>query len=194
VLRGGRVTLRPARPRDKADRLACGRDPESVRMFGGAAATPVAMTEAEVDLWYRRFARDPLAWVIEAQGRCVGNTFLHSLDEHDRNARFAIGIFDPALWSQGLGTEATRLVLGHAFEALQLHRIDLRVLEYNARAIACYRKCGFVEEGFERETVLIDGHWYSDLRMSVLEHEYHALGPQSPVPFLPGLGGRGDRA
>ncbi len=161
-------------------------------MFGGAAATPAAMTEADVEVWYRRFARDPLGWVIEAQGRCVGNTFLHSLDEHDRHATFAIGIFDATLWSQGLGTEATRLVLRHAFDKLRLHRVELRVLEYNARAIACYRKCGFIEEGIEREDALIDGRWYSDLRMGILEHEYRALGPQSPVPFPPILGERGD--
>lgn len=177
VLRGIRVVLRPARPRDKAERLACGRDPEAVRMFGGAAATPQQMTDAEAEIWYRRFARDPLGWVIEADRRCIGNTFLHSLDEHDRHARFAIGIFDRTCWNQGFGTEATRLVLRHAFETLLLHRVELRVLEFNARAIACYRKCGFVEEGIEREDALIDGRWYSDLRMSVLEHEYRAADP-----------------
>ncbi len=176
VLRGELVVLRPARPRDRADRLACGRDAEMVRMLGGGAATPRQITEAEVGIWYRRFARDPLGWVIEAEGRCVGSTFLHSLDEHDRRARFAIGIFDATVWNRGYGTEATRLVLRHAFETLRLHRVELRVLEYNARAIACYRKCGFVEEGIEREDALIDGRWYSDLRMSVLEYEFRALG------------------
>ena len=182
VLHGALVVLRPARPRDRADRLACGRDAEMVRMLGGAAATPQQMTDAEVEIWYRRFARDPLGWVIEAEGRCVGSTFLHSVDEHDRRARFAIGIFDANAWNRGYGTETTRLVLRHAFETLRLHRVELRVLEYNARAIACYRTCGFVEEGTEREDALIDGRWYSDLRMSVLEQEYRPADPH-PRPF-----------
>lgn len=58
---------------------------------------------------------------------------------------------------------------------MKLHRVDLRVLSYNRRAIACYRRCGFVEEGVERESAYVSGAWYDDLMMSVLEHEYVAL-------------------
>jgi RimJ/RimL family protein N-acetyltransferase len=56
-----------------------------------------------------------------------------------------------------------------------LHRIDLRVLEFNTGAIACYRRCGFVEEGRERESCCIDGQWYDDVVMGVLDREFHAL-------------------
>jgi [ribosomal protein S5]-alanine N-acetyltransferase len=52
--------------------------------------------------------------------------------------------------------------------------VDLRVLAFNERAIACYTKCGFVIEGRERETALIDGTWYDDVMMSILEHECDA--------------------
>jgi RimJ/RimL family protein N-acetyltransferase len=61
-----------------------------------------------------------------------------------------IGIEDPARLDRGLDTEALRLALGFGF-ATGLHRVSVRVLTSNARAIACYRKCGFVEEGRERE-------------------------------------------
>ena len=63
---------------------------------------------------------------------------------------------------------ATRLVLQYGFEVVGLHRIDLRVLAYNERAIACYRRCGFVEEGRERDAALIDGEWHDDVIMAVL--------------------------
>jgi hypothetical protein len=29
-----------------------------------------------------------------------------------------------------------------------------------------------VQEGIERESAWIDGHWHNDLIMSILEHEY----------------------
>jgi hypothetical protein len=58
-----------------------------------------------------------------------------------------------------------------------LHRVDLRVIAYNTSAIACYRKCGFVEEGRERETVLVEDRWQDDVLMSLLEDEYQALAP-----------------
>ena len=125
--------------------------------------------------WWVDLATDPLRWAIEVEGTCVGQARLHGLEEHNRRARFPIGLFAPELLGRGLGNEATRLVLRHAFETLGLHRVDLRVLASNARAIRCYEKCGFLREGVERESVFIDGTWFSDLMMSILEDEYRRV-------------------
>jgi RimJ/RimL family protein N-acetyltransferase len=67
-----------------------------------------------------------------------------------------------------------KLVLAHGFGEMNLHRIDLRVLARNGRAIRAYEKCGFVHEGVERESALIDGNWEDDVKMSVLEHEFRS--------------------
>ena len=72
----------------------------------------------------------------------------------------------------GPGTEAAILVLGYTFNDLQLRRVDLRVIEYNHRAIRSYEKVGFGVEGRERETVFINGEWHGDLIMSILDWEY----------------------
>jgi len=69
----------------------------------------------------------------------------------------------------------TQLVLRYAFETLKLHRVDLRVLSYNKRAIRCYEKCGFIIEGYEREGAYIEGQFETDVMMSILEHEYREL-------------------
>jgi RimJ/RimL family protein N-acetyltransferase len=143
-------------------------------MVGGNPRDCPPLTQSEVEQWYTRLCQEPLQWVIEHDGRCIGEARLHSLDQNNRSARYAIGIFDPVHWSRGLGTEATRLVLQFAFEELKLHRVDLRVLAFNKRAIACYEKCGFVREGVVREGVLIDGDWQSDVLMSILEQEYRS--------------------
>lgn len=63
-----------------------------------------------------------------------------TVTKRDNKARHAIGIFDPNYWALGIGTEVTHLVLDCAFNGLGLHRVDLRVLEYNTRAIRCYEK------------------------------------------------------
>lgn len=83
----------------------------------------------------------------------------------------AIGIDDPACLGQGYGTEAIRLALAYAFRS-GLRRVSLRVLASNARAIACYRKCGFVEEGRERETACADGIRQDDIVMGLLDREF----------------------
>jgi ribosomal-protein-alanine N-acetyltransferase len=154
------------------DRLGYGRDAEFRRMVGGDPRTLPPLTPAEVEAWYRQVVQEPYHWIIEAEGRCIGTARLHALDVANRRAKYAVGIFAPEFRGRGLGTEATRLVLAYGFEVLVLHRIELRVLAFNAQAIACYEKCGFVREGVEREGAWIGGQWHSDVIMSILEHEY----------------------
>lgn len=144
-------------------------------MYGGDYRNLQPVTPEEVERWYQHYAASPLCWVVEVAGRCIGNARLDSFDQASRSARYAAGLFEPAVWGRGYGTELTRLILRHAFEDMHLHRVDLVVLEYNQRAIACYRKCGFVQEGVLRESALVAGEWHSDLQMSILEHEYRAV-------------------
>ena len=173
----GDLLLRPFRPGDQTDRLRAGRTAEYLRMVGGDYRRVRPMTQEQAQEWYQRSAAEPYAWAIVVAERCVGSARLHTLQPADQRARYAIGIFDPAAWGQGYGTIATRWVLGYAFNVLRLHRVDLRVLEYNARAIACYGKCGFVREGLEREGALVSGQWHNDVMMSILENEYRHLAP-----------------
>jgi len=49
------------------------------------------------------------------------------------------------------------------------------VIEYNLRAIRAYQKCGFVIEGREREAAFVDGAWYDDVIMGILDNEYFEL-------------------
>jgi ribosomal-protein-alanine N-acetyltransferase len=170
------IVLRPPRPDDVADRLALGRDPEIVRMFGGDTNRPMPpLATDEVARWLESIEAHPHAWIVEHEGRLLGEARLDNLNEHDGRARLATGLLDAARLGQGLGRRVVHLVLRHAFDQLKLHRVDLRVLDYNARAIRCYRSCGFVEEGRERESALVDGERHDDLIMSVLKHEYLVL-------------------
>jgi RimJ/RimL family protein N-acetyltransferase len=90
----------------------------------------------------------------------------------DRRASFAIGIHSPNWLGKGIGTDATRMVLKFAFSTLKLHRISLRVIAYNSRAIRSYEKSGFVIEGREREAGFVDGEWHDDIMMGILDREF----------------------
>jgi ribosomal-protein-alanine N-acetyltransferase len=175
VLGTGPVVLRPPQPTDVETRVGYGRHPEIIRMYGGVLEETGPLSREAAQRWYADACADPLSWVIEAGRRCVGVVRLHSLSEQDRRARLAIGLFHPDLLGHGIGTLATRLLLRHAFETMQLHRVDLRVLDFNRRAIRCYERCGFVREGVERESACIEGEWANDVLMGILEHEYRAL-------------------
>ncbi|TQK20548.1 RimJ/RimL family protein N-acetyltransferase [Microbacterium sp. SLBN-154] len=174
-----RTRLRPFRRSDIADRAALGDDPDIIRMFGGTptADTPQPLTLPAAEAWFAEVTADNGAthWAVEYAGRFIGTARLHAIVPADRRARYAIGILDPDGLGLGLGTEITLAVLQHGFEVVNLHRIDLRVLEYNHRAIRCYRRCGFVEEGRERDAALVGGRWYDDVMMSILEHEWRPM-------------------
>ncbi|MCC6166728.1 MAG: GNAT family N-acetyltransferase [Caldilineaceae bacterium] len=174
VLAQGRLRLRLPHPDDRAARQRIGIHAEFRRMVGADDQTSGPMSAEAADGWYQSLAAAPCAWVIDVEGQCIGAARLHMFDLSNRRARYAVGIFDPAYWGQGWGTAATTLVLRYAFETLRLHRVDLRVLAYNARAIRAYEKAGFVQEGIEREGALINGRWESDVWMSILEQEYAA--------------------
>ncbi|MFZ0217283.1 MAG: GNAT family protein [Candidatus Dormiibacterota bacterium] len=171
----GPIVLRAVRPSDRVDRMAAGQDRQFLRMLGGDERRATArLSEEAADAWYGRL-RDGRHWVIEWNGHCVGNAGLSRWDEPHRYATYSIAIFAADARGRGIGTAVTRTILRYVFDVAHLHRVDLRVLEFNERAIHCYERCGFVREGVERETALVDGRYRNDLRMRILEQEYRAL-------------------
>lgn len=161
---GKRVMLRALREVDRIV-VEAKRNSEFLHMVG------MNSEDIEANAFDQALA-DPLYWAVTTNDRCIGTAFLHSLVKNDKRARYAIGIFDPSDWGRNFGTEATRLVLDYAFQQLNLHRVDVRVLAYNKRAIRCYEKCGFVQEHIERESAWVDGQWHNDLIMGILAHEH----------------------
>ena len=77
----------------------------------------------------------------------IGTCAFSQLDGDNGSALYHITIGEKDAWGQGYGTEATQLMLDHAFGTLGLHRIALYVFEFNERAIRAYQRCGFVVEG-----------------------------------------------
>jgi RimJ/RimL family protein N-acetyltransferase len=151
-------------------RLELGRHKEIVEAYGGTFEPAAAFTRDAAEAAIRFIERHDRAWVIDA-GRFIGHVRLHNVSEQDKRAALAIGIDDPSCLGKGFGTETVKLVLSYAFGS-GFHRISLRVLSGNARAIACYRKCGFVEEGREREAALVNGSWQDDVIMGLLDREF----------------------
>ncbi|MEM6593324.1 MAG: GNAT family protein [Pseudomonadota bacterium] len=168
TLTGPRIRLRAPEPQDWAGRYALGNTPELHRLFGGEPAQFRDLTEDAAKSWVESQMKERFAWVIELDGRLIGSVRLHSVNYADHRAVLAIGILDTDSLGQGLGAEAIELVAKHAFGPMGLHRISLRVLDFNARAIAAYRKVGFVEEGRERESAFIEGAWHDDILMGLL--------------------------
>jgi RimJ/RimL family protein N-acetyltransferase len=182
VLRGARVVLRPPRPADGGVIARLGVDPAIERFFGVERSTRrgLTSTEARAALSHLGGCTGAQGWVIERGGRLVGLARLFGVEPDEGRARYAVTLLSHDWVNQGMGTEATRLVLAYAFGVLGLHRVSTRVLSFNERALACFRACGFVEEGRERESVPFEGLRYDLVLMGVLDREFAALAAARP--------------
>lgn len=172
VLRAGDITLRAPEMSDAPARQRLGRSAEILRTFGADVDPDAPYTPEMAEDWVRQNRDDPLGFVIEHDGTLAGFLRLHSVEPHDRRAIVAIGLLDEAKLGQGIGTRALHLILTHAFGTMGLHRVSLRVLDYNTRAIASYTKLGFVKEGCLRQNALVDGGWHNDVIMGLLAEEF----------------------
>jgi RimJ/RimL family protein N-acetyltransferase len=151
-------------------------DPEIARLARYQEA-PMRAEEIERFFAARVVGADALAMAIHERvsDRLVGTCAFSQLDGDNGSALYHITIGEKDAWGRGYGTEATRLMLDHAFGRLGLHRIALFVFEFNERAIRTYRRCGFVIEGRARESIFRDGRWWDELAMSVLETDGQRL-------------------
>ena len=168
TLPGPRVTLRPLDERDVEDQLRAVQDPEQLRLTG----THRRFTRTDIVAWCRSRAGAPgrYDWaIVETDGGgWLGECALNDIDTDNESAGFRIAL-DRRL-GQGLGTEATGLVLGFAFGELGLYRVELEVFDFNERAQKSYAKSGFTVEGVKRGGLLWEGVRHDVICMAALRN------------------------
>lgn len=168
TLVGERVVLRPVTADDAPGLLDLLADEEGNRLT--ATRVPDFTLEAARQWYGSRAEHDDrldLAVVERASGEYAGEVVLNELERADCSCNFRIAL-RAGYRDRGLGSEATRLVLGHAF-AVGLHRVELEVYAFNPRARRAYEKAGFVLEGTRREALRWDGEWIDAHVMAILE-------------------------
>jgi RimJ/RimL family protein N-acetyltransferase len=170
TLVGEKVTLRPVAA---VDAVHLGNDDPEGRRLTGSHRT---FTAAQLEHWYATRAdfddRLDLAVIDRATGIYVGEVVLNDLVPENESCNFRILLVGAQNRGRGLGTEATRLILAHAFETVGLHRVELEVYAFNPGARRVYEKVGFVYEGTKREALRWDGEWLDADTMSILADEW----------------------
>jgi aminoglycoside 6'-N-acetyltransferase len=161
ILRGAKVTLRPAAAHDIPALVAIRTTVEVRRWWGEEDDFAAAVTS---DL--------PRTYAIEHGGRVVGA--IQWYEEDDPMYRHAgIDIYlDPATAGLGLGTDAVRTLARHLVDDLGHHRLVIDPAADNAAAIRAYEKVGFrpvgVMRAYERGA---DGTFHDGLLMDLLADE-----------------------
>jgi RimJ/RimL family protein N-acetyltransferase len=181
-LPGERVVLRRHVPENVVAVRRWYADPEVARL---TRYQDGPMRAEEIDRFFasRVVGPDALAMAIHVRdtGRLIGTCSFSQLDPDNGSTLFHITIGERDAWGQGFGTEATGLMVAHAFGTLGLHRIALSVFEFNERAIRAYARVGFRVEGRARQAIWRDGRWWDEIQMSVLSEEWTRRGSR-PAP------------
>jgi RimJ/RimL family protein N-acetyltransferase len=177
MIHGTRVRLRAMERSDLAKYHKWLNDPDVTEGLGHYR--PLSMDDE--DGWFAKMREQdagqrPLAIEVHEDPACrlAGNIGLFDLRCANRSAELGIFIGDKSLRNQGYSTEALELMLQHAFDTLNLHRVFLRVYATNKRAQRPYQKAGFRPEGTLRQSVFRQGRRIDMHIMGILRPEWRA--------------------
>ena len=129
----------------------------------------IEQTQALLDTLDKQ--EDHVRFVIEVDGQVVGDCSLHDIDTHNRTCEVGIALGRPH-WGKGYGQDALRALVDYAFKHFNMHRVALEALADDPRAVGCYRKVGFVEEGRLRQRDWRDGEYHDVMVMGILDDEW----------------------
>ena len=162
VLRGERVTLRPAVAADAEDLAAILAEPAVARWWGSWDVARVRRDLLEYE--------GDAGLAIEAGGELAG--YLQVSEEEEPDYRHAeIDLFlDPRVRGRGLGPDTVRALADHLVAKRGHHRIVIGASVDNRAAVRAYEKAGFRPVGVtERSWRDPEGRWRDELLMERVE-------------------------
>ena len=176
MLSGDRVLLRPFRPEDAEPLWRARLDPQVWAQTTEKPYVPETLAQ------YRaRFEAPPVGddtqLAVEVDGELAGRAGLFGVDALARSTEVGLTLLEEHR-GQGHGRDVLRVLLGLAFRTRNLRRVHLQTLSSNEPALRCYRACGFVEEGRQREAAWVEGRYEDVVLMSVLRSEWFPRPPR----------------
>ena len=152
-LSGRRLELRWLTQQDAPAILAIFGDSEVMRFWSSPPLRNLGAATELIEEIHQLFgSRRLFQWGIcwcetkEVFGTCT----LLNVDVAHRRAEVGIAL-GRGSWGRGLATEAFRVLIGFAFDALNLHRLEADVDPKNERALRLLESQGFRREGYLRE-------------------------------------------
>ena len=138
---------------------------------------PFRYINEEVDvLWFENYMKNRSTSVrcaiVDDDDKILGLISLMSIDYLNQSAVLHIMIGNSNNHNKGIGTFAVEEILNHAFNNLNLHRVELSVLDSNDRAKHVYEKVGFICEGKKRRAVFKNGDFVDLVLYSILKEDF----------------------
>jgi RimJ/RimL family protein N-acetyltransferase len=117
----------------------------------------------------------PFAVLRAIDGNVIGSTSYWDFDAGNAHVEIGSTWLSRASWGTGRNAEAKLLLMGHAFEALELERVAFRTDIRNERSQRAIERLGATREGVHRhEMRRRDGSWRDSVHYSLLRSEWRA--------------------
>jgi RimJ/RimL family protein N-acetyltransferase len=174
LLKGDRVKITAIKEKDIESLGEWFNDLEFMRHYDMVAGIPKDLCEINEMINSFRNTNERYIFAIRENSteRIIGIAGFDEIIWSNGTAVIFIGIGESDFKGKGIGKEAFRLLLDFGFNELNLHKIQLSVLEYNLPAIKLYEGSGFVREGAYREYILKDGIRYDLYLYGLLRTEF----------------------
>jgi len=172
-LRGRWVTLEPLAPEHADGLRAAAADPKIwPYMFYDAASVFDTWREAaEKAVAAGREAHFVVRW--QADGRPAGSSRYLNLAPEHRRLEIGHTWYAPEFWGGPVNPECKLLLMTHAFESLQVNRVEFRCDGRNSRSRAALHKLGAIEEGtLRRHMVVRDGFVRDTVQFAVIAADW----------------------
>lgn len=144
----------------------------SLNKFIGKHSKHTTLTE-ESD-FLDKVEKEPYNYAIvdKISNTYIGNCNITIKDDVAKVGNLGIFIGEHEFLGKGFGTDAILTMLDFCFNSLNLHSVQLQVLEDNERELACYSKCGFTKTGVKRDAKYYEGRYHNIVLMDILQDEF----------------------
>ena len=128
--------------------------------------------------WYEAVMSDPsqrMFVIGVGRGRQAipaGLLGLRGVNWRSRYAEYWIYLGEASARGHGIADDASRLLLGFAFNRLGMHRVFLQVDSTNDRAVRLYQRLGFRQEGVLKQASFVDGRFVDRILYAMLAEEF----------------------
>lgn len=161
-------------------------DPQVMRYWSTvplANREAAAQLQSEIESGNKSDAMFKWGLALRDNNRVIGTTTLFNLNLDNGRAElgYALG---RAHWGKGYMHEALQALLTHAFETMQLRRLEADVDPRNAASIRTLERLGFQREGFLRERWHVNGEIQDAIFYGLLRREWRNPEPRPDATAL----------
>lgn len=190
ILEGANVSLEPLQPHHGEDLLAAAADGELWNLWYTQVPGPETVRAYVARAMADREAGTAMPFLVrDANGEPVGSTRFFRMDPVVPSLEIGFTWYSARVQRTALNTEAKRLLLGHAFDAMGCSVVELRTHAMNHRSRAAIERLGAHFDGIlRRQMRMPDGHLRDTAVYSILDSEWPVV--RRNLDFLLEHGGR----